>query len=694
MSLLGRATASSLAGYRFPSRQYTIRDLTPRWSFVPPGLALLVTTILFVAALGARAAEPPAPRVVAVKVVDRLGRPVKEVSACLLPACSKVALRPEKDGFVAEVPAGGKTVGLRLSARSFEPAEVTVAPEAAAVEAVLKAKGSVRGSFLAIDEKRSGNLTVSLKETVDPHSGTKGSLLVERAVSLEPRPAQNAVVLDDVPPGDWVLWWEGPSLAAGTKVVRVGETRSEVGTVQVVAGRSVEGAVRDDLGMVVPGAQVRLRTGGPLTGRPLGSDRSARSGSDGGFAVSGLPLDEIFTWDVTAPGHEDARGTLGGETRLEVVVTRAQRVTGRLVDEEGLPVAGSAVDVSYVTNKVTKDAEGHESRSTSVEGHRDRVVTGENGTFSFFRYLPASVQVAPEAGEHLPETRTIEALDKAAERGELDLGDLVLRKGRTLTGRVTTRDGGVPVAGARLTAAWRKDEHGPMGTARADTSADGTFRLDGILPGPDVTLTASKDGFAPKTVTVTPEADSVDLLLGRGGQVEGRVCGTAWELAQIAVWYGPGGGFSNQNQIDPDPAGRFVLENAEPGEMTLVRSWRYRDPARSGSTFEWSGAVRAAVDVKAGETSRVSLGCDGILLSGVVTRGGRPVSSAIVRFSIGGMQATDALLDANGVFSTRVPSPGQWLASAGGSRVSAAAACEVPPGGLEGCRIDLAPAPE
>lgn len=640
------------------------------------------------------ASTPEVPvRAVLLRVVDRLDRPVKDPTACLLPGCVNVALRAEKDGIVAEVPASGETATLRFTARSFEAAEVKVAPEALVIEATLKAKGSVRVSFLAVDEKRPGKLTVSLKETLDRQAGTKGRLLAERAVSLEPRPAQNAVVLDDVPPGDWVLWWEGPTLAAGTKVVRVGETRSEVGTVQVVAGRSVEGAVRDDLGMVVPGAQVRLRTGGPLTGRPLGSDRSARSGSDGGFAVSGLPLDEIFTWDVTAAGHEDARGTLGGETRLEVVVTRAQFVTGRLVDEEGLPVAGSAVEVSYVTNKVTKDAEGHESHSTSVEGHRDRVVTGENGTFSFFRYLSASVQVAPEAGEHLPETRTIEALDKGAERGELDLGDLVLRKGRTLTGHVAARDGGVPVAGARLTAVWRKDEHGPMGTARADTAADGTFRLGGVLPGSDVTLTARKDGFAPKTVTVTPETDSVDLLLGRGGQVDGRVCGSAWELAQIAVWYGPGGGFSNQNQIDPDPAGRFVLKNAEPGEMTLVRSWRYHDPARSGSTFEWSGAVRAAVDVKEGETSRVSLGCDGILLSGVVTRGGRPVSSEIVSFSIGGMQATDALVDANGAFSTRVPSPGLWLASAGGSRASVAAACEVPPGGLEGCRVELEPGP-
>jgi hypothetical protein len=654
-----------------------------------------VAAVLFVSTRGARAAEPPAPHVVAVKAVDRLGRPVKEFSACLLPACAKVALRAMKDGFVAEVPTSGKTVGLRLSARSFEPAEVPVAPEAAAVEATLKAKGSVRAAFLAIDEKRSGTLTVALKETVDPATGSRGRPLAEREISLAPRPAQNAGVLDDVPPGDWILSWEGPGLAVGSKVVRVGETRLDAGTISLVAGRSVEGAVRDDLGMVVPAARVRLRTGGRMAHRPGSTQRSARSGSDGGFLVSGLPLDETFAWDVTAPEHEDARGTLGGETRLEVVALRAQRVRGRLVDEQGLPVAGSPIEVSYVTSRVTKDDEGRESRSTSVEGHRDRVVAGEDGAFSFYRYLPASVQVAPEAGEYLPETRTLEELGEGAQRGELDLGDLVLRKGRTLTGHVATRDGGTPVAGAHLTAVWRTGAGGSVGTARAESEADGAFRLEGILSGPDVTLTARREGFAPKTVTVTPEADSVDLLLGRGGQVEGRVCGTASELALVAIWYGPGGDVSSRNEAEVDSTGRFVLKNAEPGSMTFARSWRFRDPANPGSTYEWSGAVHVAVEVKEGETSRVSLGCDGIPLSGVVTRGGRPVTSEIVSFSaLDGTTATETLLDAAGSFSTRVPSPGTWLASAGGSRMTAAVSCEVPPGGLEECRVELEALPE
>lgn len=669
----------SILNHSFSAQRwtYTVRDLTP------------ILGILFLAP-GAGAAEPPATRSVAVKVVDRIGRPVKEATACLLPACARVPWRAEKDGWLAEVPVAESPVSLRVSARAFETAEVAVKPEAAAVEATLKAKGSVRAVFVASDEKRAERLAVSLKETVDPKAGTRGRLLAEKALDVEPRPAQNAVVIDDVPPGEWVLGWEGPSLAAGTKVVKVAETRADAGSVALVAGRSVEGAVRDDLGMVVANARVRLRAGGRLGERPLGTDRSARSGSDGGFVVHGLPLDEVLSWDVTAPGHETARGTLGGETRLEVVVTRAQRVLGRLVEEGGLPVPGVPLEVSYTKTVESKDSEGHEHRHTTVEGHTERVVSGEDGTFAFFRQLPYAAQLAPQKEGFLPEPIVLPELSDDEPRGERDLGDVVLRKGRTLAGRVATADGGKPVEGAALAATWTKEERGAIGQESGISGADGSFRIEGILPGRDVTLTARKDGFAPRTVRVSPDADSVDVLLGKGGRVRGRACGTAWELPSIAVWYGGAdGGFSNQNQVRIDASGRFVLENAETGTLTFVRSWRFQDPARPGATYEWSGRVRATVEVREGETAEVSLGCDGIVLSGVVTRGGRPVASQIVALSSGG-EATDALLDANGAFVARVPSPGRWLLSALGSPLNASAGCDVPPGGLEGCRVELA----
>ena len=210
---------------RIPSQRRTSRVFPARGAASILGAALLST-----GAFDATAAEPQPTRSVAVNVVDRIGRPMTDVSACLLPACSKVAWRAEKDSYVAGIPVGESPVALRLTARSYEPADLVVAPEATAAKATLKAKGSVRVAFLAPEGKETARLTVSLKETIEPNAGTKGRLLAEKNVDVAPRPATVAVVLDDVPPGDWVLGWEGASIAAGTRLVKVTEARADAGS--------------------------------------------------------------------------------------------------------------------------------------------------------------------------------------------------------------------------------------------------------------------------------------------------------------------------------------------------------------------------------------------------------------------------------------------------------------------------------
>ena len=118
---------------------------------------------------------------------------------------------------------------------------------------------------------------------------------------------------------------------------------------------------------------------------------------------------------------------------------------------------------------------------------------------------------------------------------------------------------------------------------RTFRAKDGSFRIDAILPGRDVTLTARKEGLSPRTVKVEPETDSVDVLLGRGGRVRGRVCGTAWEMASRGdLVRARRGDLEPERRRPCDSSGRFVLENAETGLMTFARSWRFRNPGTAG----------------------------------------------------------------------------------------------------------------
>src|SRR5512138_2064351 len=142
--------------------------------------ALVFAPLLLVHPVVAAAPQPSPPaRTVLLRVVDRLGRPVPDASACLLPACARVDLRAAEGGITATLQASDAPVRLRVSARGFDPAELTVGPSPATpaaepaapappTDVTLKAKGSVRLALLSFDEKRPLHASVSLKETVDP----------------------------------------------------------------------------------------------------------------------------------------------------------------------------------------------------------------------------------------------------------------------------------------------------------------------------------------------------------------------------------------------------------------------------------------------------------------------------------------------------------------------------------------------
>ncbi len=652
--------------------------------------AALLASAAVVAGAPQEAPAAPAPRVVAIRVVDRLDRHVANVSACVLPGCAKAAAVAAADALRIELPPDEKRIGprtLRLEAPGFLPAEAVVpAADEGPVSVRLKAKGSVTASFLSPDEKREESIVVTLAPAPAGPGVSPAKAIAEKKLVLPPRPMAATVTFEDVPAGTWALAWSGPGLASGRKAVIVGAAAASAGSIAALRGITVEGAVRDDLGGPVAGARVFVSEG-PSREKTDPFSASVVTSANGGFLVAGAPDDTKLLWTALAPGHMQAKGVVGGESRLEIVVERAQRVTGSVVDPDGRPAPEAQVVVRYVTDR-------------SSRNHVGRIEVDGDGAFSFFRETPMKTRVQVRAKGLRQATRDLGPLPESGWPRELSLGEIALEQGRTLRGRVVDVTSGAPVPGVALRATVAKKEGRSLvlDEQEAASDDDGRFEVSGIPPKEPVALSARKAGYAPRNLDLGESDDDLEVLLGRGGRVEGRLCGRPFELARSEIWMrAPGNVDSREGAQKVDGTGRFVFTGVETGSRTFTRAWLRENPLSPGSYGAALGDTRATVVVEEGRTIAISLGCDGIPLAGVFLREGKPVPDWIVFFQGPAGVAPDAMTDAEGRFSLFVPAPGSYepdvdLSPAPGMGW-APVACHVPPGGLEGCVLDLSPVP-
>lgn len=551
--------------------------------------AYVLPAVAFLLAAGV-AAEPP--REIRIPVRDRLGGAVPEVSACAVggAACEKVALRADKDDWVVSLPLAPEPGAqrLRLSAPGFLPTEIGIPAEASELAVLkLKAKGSVRVSFTSPDEKREALLIVSLSCTM---SSGKETVLEERKVALAPRPRTTTVAFEDVPPASCFLRWQGSDLARDERSVRVEAAPVQAGLIAVRRGVTVDGFLRDDLGQPIPNGRVWIE-GAAGSGWSV----AATSGEDGSFALVGVPTGESLRWRVYAEDHLPASGIWGGETHLPLLAERAPRVMGRVVDEKNEPVAGVPLRVAY-------------RRRGLVSGGGVEEKTDADGAFSFRRLRPLEGTLSLRVSGFAPADFDLDAVASSAGgvEKELDLGTIVLRRGRVIHGRVTDDATGKALDGAEVQA-WgrRADSPGrfPYIVGLVETGLDGTYELSGLAEKEPVVVSVSKEGFAPASREAA--GDELDIALGRGGRVEGVVCGTPEELATSRVVLDRLAVPRRSRSAPIGAGGQFVIDLLEPGPYSVSR--QRETPA---GALTWSeGGADGRIQVEAGQTTVLSLGC-------------------------------------------------------------------------------------
>lgn len=299
----------------------------------------------------------------------------------------------------------------------------------------------------------------------------------------------------------------------------------DLGNLVVLAGSRVSGVVRDGAGRPVAGAKVTAYQGAFAFG---GQHVAGPTGSDGAFAFPKLRPGtyELRTASAAFLPAAQQVNVAAEQALADVVLTvqPGQAISGQVVDDRGVPIAGAKV------GKKRKETRGgiEIERFTQDEA----VTTDAYGYFTLPGLEGATATVRASAKGHAP------AVQPEVKIGSSDL-QLRLQRHAVIEGVLAAADG-APLAGSRvsadalavLEAVEGGEDHRELmmpfaGRAQATTAADGSFRLEGVPPG-KVELLAEGKGHRPvrqNNLELAPAQHlrGLRLIADRGGVVRARV---------------------------------------------------------------------------------------------------------------------------------------------------------------------------
>lgn len=354
------------------------------------------------------------------------------------------------------------------------------------------------------------------------------------------------------------------------------DVKTERVEVRIVVGpATIAGTVVDGRGRPAPGVRVSLRV--PFDAINTLSD------ARGAWELRGLVPGEHPV--VVAPNDlEYSRATplvmaATGDRDVRLVVTYAGGVKGRVV-QDGKPVTyfGAFVeegDPILDRPVLVRAADGRFAIRGIVAGTWRIIVAGP----SFGRKTVTGV-VVPE-------------------NDDVDLGDIVVERGRALHGRVT--DGsGAGVAGAQVIVHERDERlrdsiaRAVQGTGTATTDANGVYRIDNLAPSMYAQRRHVIAMHPTRGVSIErPLGDrdtEINLVIAKAGGIDGRLDGIDSGVSCTRIDDGARG---FEFAAATDAAGKFRFDDLAPG--------RYR--VRPNRT----AAEVAIVNILGGQRARVTL---------------------------------------------------------------------------------------
>lgn len=292
-----------------------------------------------------------------------------------------------------------------------------------------------------------------------------------------------------------------------------GRPAVDLGRIVLRPGATVRGRILDSRKLPVAAARI-YQVEDPARTEQLAAalaekEPDALSSNRGDFALPDRPTGSTIHLLILAEGYrpESLRGArVPTPEPLAVTLTKAFAARGRVLDENGEPVTGARVELSW---------------QEALAGVQDRIPVGmevskggttdQEGRFKLAGLPGGESDLSILAAGFLPIENQKLVLPPAEPATE---PTFVLKRGAMLEGRVTTGDGS-PVRGARIDA-------GTTGAALTDD--EGFYDLTGVPPGEaEVELFHPHFSRQRKRQTLAAGLNRLDFQLPAGQEVRGQV---------------------------------------------------------------------------------------------------------------------------------------------------------------------------
>lgn len=504
--------------------------------------------------------------------------------------------------------------------------------------------GSLSGWVVSDEEVPLAGAEVRLEFDNLKEGGVPGPDLQTRTDS------RGAFEFDAVPPGPWTVIAEHPGHSIGARPgVRV-RSREETSSVVVVVQPAVEisGVVRSPLGAGLQGVEVSLSieavsissTDGTVMRKRI-AYRTARTNKDGAFTIKRASPGPGFATarlDGFATERRDLVVDPGGMSGVEIILTPAAVVGGRVRSESRTPIANAEVEL----------------RDPSDRSFSAKTRTTRDGSFLFGGVRSGRTYEIRATADGYAPAGPIEA-----RAGRLEIL-VVMETGGSIEGLVKDFTTGAPRAGVPLLL---ESANPNVDFSRRTTSrSDGTYRFANLPAGAfhvrvsSTTLTSEPRLNVAVQVNRATRGVNLEVYPGRTisgivveGQTGERVDGAT---VNIASRVGPAFLQRRQSTVVTDELGSFSAENLPYGlyDLEATADGYLRFPGPEG---------RAAVELSPGpnpEPVTLFLSRGGTINGRVAGPGGASVPGAQVQM----FNAPGAARINTGPFATIAGSSGEF----------------------------------